>query len=123
MSRFAVLSSVQCCVARCKLHWEIPCSGLCAVILIQRMCTDWNCKAILYSTTFARNLTAVNGSSSKTVLTAVCCQSCKCTETWTKTISGAFKQLLKATISFVVSVCRSVPMEQLASRCVDFHEI
>jgi len=36
---------------------------------------------------------------------------------------GAFEKLLKATISFVMSVCPSVRMEQLRSHWTDFHEI
>jgi len=36
---------------------------------------------------------------------------------------GAFAKLLKATISFVVSVRLSVRMEQLGSHWADFHEI
>ena len=36
---------------------------------------------------------------------------------------GAFAKLLKATISFVTSVCLSVRMEQLGSHWTDFHEI
>jgi len=36
---------------------------------------------------------------------------------------GAFAKLRKATISFVLSVCPSVHMEQLGSYWADFHEI
>jgi len=37
--------------------------------------------------------------------------------------SGVFTKLLKATISFITSVCPSVRMEQLGSHWTDFHEI
>jgi hypothetical protein len=36
---------------------------------------------------------------------------------------GEFAKLPKATISFVMSVCPSVCMEQLGSHWMDFHEI
>jgi len=36
--------------------------------------------------------------------------------------SGVFAKLLKATISFITSVCPSVRMEQLSSHWTDFHE-
>jgi hypothetical protein len=36
---------------------------------------------------------------------------------------GTFAKLRKATISFVMSVCLSVRMEQLCSHWMDFHEI
>jgi hypothetical protein len=36
---------------------------------------------------------------------------------------GAFAKLWKATISFVMSACPSVRMEQLGSRWTDFHKI
>jgi len=36
---------------------------------------------------------------------------------------GAFAKLLKATLSFVVSVCPSVRMKQLGYHWTDFHEI
>ena len=36
---------------------------------------------------------------------------------------GAFAKLRKATISFVMSVCLSLRMEQLGSHWKDFHEI
>jgi hypothetical protein len=38
-------------------------------------------------------------------------------------VLGAFAKLQTATISFVVSVCLSVSMEQLGSHLTDFHEI
>jgi len=37
--------------------------------------------------------------------------------------SGVFAKLLKATISFITSVCASVRTEQLGSHWTDFHEI
>jgi len=36
---------------------------------------------------------------------------------------GVFAKFRKVTISFVVSVCPSVRMEQLSSHWADFHEI
>jgi hypothetical protein len=42
--------------------------------------------------------------------------------TW-QTFLGAFVKLRKATISFSVSVCLSVHMQQLISRCTDFRGI
>jgi hypothetical protein len=36
---------------------------------------------------------------------------------------GAFVKLQKATISFVMSICQSVRMEQLISRCKDFRRL
>ena len=44
------------------------------------------------------------------------------TET-SNTFLGAFAKLHKATISFVMSVCSSVRIEQLGSHWTDFHEI
>ena len=38
-------------------------------------------------------------------------------------ILGAFVKLRKATISFVMSVCPSVRVEQLGSHWTEFHEI
>jgi hypothetical protein len=39
------------------------------------------------------------------------------------TILGAFAKLRKATVSFIMSVCPSVAMEQLDSHWTDFHEM
>jgi len=39
------------------------------------------------------------------------------------TVLGPFSKLRKATISFVMSFCPSVRMEQLGSNWTDFHEI
>ena len=38
-------------------------------------------------------------------------------------VLGPFSKLRKATISFVMSFCLSVRMEQLGSHWTDFHEI
>jgi len=44
--------------------------------------------------------------------------------TATAVLLGAFAELRKATVGFVVSTClSSVRMEQLGSRRTDFHEI
>jgi hypothetical protein len=37
-------------------------------------------------------------------------------------VVGDYKKLRKGTIRFVMSVCPSVPMEQLGSHWTDFHE-
>ena len=38
-------------------------------------------------------------------------------------VVGAFAELRKATVSFVMSVCPSVRLEHLGSHWTDFHEI
>ena len=40
-----------------------------------------------------------------------------------ETVLGTFEKIGKATISFVMSVCLSICMEQLGSQFTDFHEI
>ena len=42
---------------------------------------------------------------------------------WLSSFSGAFAKLRKATVSFVMSVCSSVRMEQLGDQWTEFHEI
>ena len=44
-------------------------------------------------------------------------------QVFTMQFLGTFAKLGKATISFVMSVCPSVRMEQLGSHWTDFHEI
>jgi len=39
------------------------------------------------------------------------------------TFLGMFTKLRRATISFVISVCLSIPMEHFGSHWTDFHEI
>jgi len=46
-----------------------------------------------------------------------------CILAFLRSFLGKFAKLRKATVSFVMSVCLSVRMEQLASYWTDFHEI
>ena len=54
---------------------------------------------------------------------------CKCRESaerlepQKKVILGTFAKFRKAIISFIMSVCPSVRMEQLGSQWMDFHEV
>jgi len=48
---------------------------------------------------------------------------CLCPVNHTAHFLGAFPKLRKATISFVMSVCPSVRMEQLGSHCININEI
>ena len=53
---------------------------------------------------------------------SIVCGVCSVKETDART-SGALAKLRKAIISFVMSVCLSVRMEQLGFHSTDFHEV